>query len=165
VTGALHQPGLLTPGSTLHANVRLRPAGLSDAEAISRLTTELGYPSTVDEIVQRLDVLLRADTRFIVVAEQDSAVVGWVAAERRLLLESGERVEIVGLIVGAEARRSGIGAALVQAAEDWAVEQKLQVISVRSSIARVESHPFYERLGYIRSKTQHAYMKRLGTGT
>ena len=79
------------------------------------------------------------------------------------MLESGERVEIVGLIVGAESRRSGIGAALVHAAEDWAVEQQLQVISVRSSIARIESHPFYERLGYIRSKTQHAYLKRLGT--
>ena len=97
------------------------------------------------------------------VAEQDSGVVGWVAAERRLLLESGERVEIVGLIVGAAARRSGIGAALVRAAEDWAVGQQLHLMSVRSSVARIESHPFYERLGYIRSKTQHAYLKRLNT--
>jgi predicted N-acetyltransferase YhbS len=147
----------------LDASFRLRPATLSDAAAISRLTTELGYPSTVDEITQRLDVLLGADTRFLLVAEQASGVVGWIAAERRLLLESGERAEIVGLIVGAVARRSGIGGALVQAAEGWAVERGLRVISVRSSIARIESHPFYERLGYIRSKTQHAYLKRLDT--
>jgi GNAT superfamily N-acetyltransferase len=108
-------------------------------------------------------VLLRAGTHFIAVAEQSSAIVGWVAAERRMLLESGERAEIVGLIVGAAARRSGIGGALVQAAEDWATERQLHVISVRSNVARIESHPFYERLGYIRSKTQHAYSKRLGT--
>lgn len=97
------------------------------------------------------------------VAEQSSGIVGWVAAERRLLLESGERAEIVGLIVGAGSRRNGIGRALVQAAEEWAVERRLDLIAVRSSVTRVESHPFYERLGYIRSKTQHAYLKRLGT--
>lgn len=155
--------GRLSPDPTLRAPFRIRPATLKDASSIARLTTELGYPSTADEIAQRLDVLLRAETRFIVVAEQSSGIVGWIAAERRLLLESGERAEIVGLIVAAEARRHGIGGALVQAAEDWAAGQRLNVMAVRSSIARVESHPFYERLGYIRSKTQHAYLKRLGT--
>jgi hypothetical protein len=29
-------------------------------------------------------------------------------------------------------------------------------------VTREESHPFYERLGYTRVKTQHAYRKRLG---
>jgi hypothetical protein len=32
-------------------------------------------------------------------------------------------------------------------------------------VLRVESHPFYERLGYARSKTQHAYLKRLYPGS
>jgi GNAT superfamily N-acetyltransferase len=90
-----------------------------------------------------------------------SSPIGWVAAERRLLLESGERAEIVGLIVTADARRSGTGLALVKAAEEWAAEQGMQTISVRSNVARLESHPFYERLGYVRTKTQHAYAKQL----
>jgi hypothetical protein len=34
-------------------------------------------------------------------------------------------------------------------------------MAVRSNVARAESHPFYERLGYVRTKTQHAYRKRL----
>jgi GNAT superfamily N-acetyltransferase len=146
-----------------HTTFHVRRAVDGDAEAISRLTTELGYPSTVDETARRLGVLLRADSHFIAVAEQSSGIVGWVAAERRVLLESGDRAEIVGLIVGAEGRRGGIGSALVQAAEDWATERQLHVISVRSNVTRIESHPFYERLGYIRSKTQHAYSKQLGT--
>ena len=78
-----------------------------------------------------------------------------------MLLESGERAEIVGLIVTSSARRSGTGLALVKAAEKWAVEQGMPSISVRSNVARVESHPFYERLGYVRTKTQHAYAKQL----
>jgi hypothetical protein len=35
-------------------------------------------------------------------------------------------------------------------------------MAVRSNVTRTESHPFYERLGYARVKTQHAYRKRLG---
>jgi predicted N-acetyltransferase YhbS len=35
-------------------------------------------------------------------------------------------------------------------------------MTVRSNVVRSGSHPFYERLGYARSKTQHAYRKALG---
>lgn len=142
-------------------NLIIRPAVASDAPEIARLTTELGYPSSADEIASRLAGLLGSDSCFIAVAEASSTLVGWVAAERRLLLESGERAELVGLVVDRAARRTGIGRALVAAAEQWAAARRLQVISVRSNVARAESHPFYERLGYHRIKTQHAYAKQL----
>ncbi len=61
----------------------------------------------------------------------------------------------------ASARRMGIGKALVSAAEQWTARQGLTSIRVRSNISRAESHPFYERLGFIRKKTQHAYAKPL----
>ena len=35
------------------------------------------------------------------------------------------------------------------------------LMTVRSNVVRHESHPFYERVGYERTKTQHAYRKRL----
>jgi predicted N-acetyltransferase YhbS len=143
------------------AHIQIRPATPGDAGDIARLTTLLGYPSTTDDITSRLDVLLQSASYFIAIAEQSSHVVGWVAAERRVLLESGERAEIVGLVVEMEARRTGVGRALVQAAEVWASTQHLDLISVRSNVARVESHPFYENLGYERRKTQHAYVKKL----
>lgn len=139
----------------------IRPATIADAADIARLSNELGYPATSEQIATRLAGLLGSAAHFIVVAELPPSVVGWIAAERRLLLESGERVEVVGLIVASTAKRAGIGSALVRAAEEWAVAQNLKVISVRSNVARAESHPFYERLGYIRTKTQHAYAKQL----
>lgn len=144
--------------------VRIRPAVPSDAAEIARLATELGYPSSVEEISSRLARLLLSPAHFVAVAEADAmSLAGWVVTERRLLLESTERAEIVGLVVSANARRTGIGRTLVDAAESWASAQRLSVISVRSNIARVASHPFYESLGYGRSKTQHAYTKRLRT--
>jgi predicted N-acetyltransferase YhbS len=139
----------------------IRPARLEDAAAIATLSTELGYPSSEGEMKRRMEKLLQSAAYFLVVAEQESRVIGWVAAERRLLLESGERADIVGLIVTENARRSGIGLALVNAAEAWAIQQGLRTMAVRSSVARIESHPFYERLGYVRAKTQHAYLKQL----
>lgn len=142
----------------------IRPALTADAGAIARLTTELGYATSTDEIRIRLATLLPRDTQFIAVAENASGVVGWVAAEERMLLESGPRVELVGLIVAASARRTGIGAELVREAESWARERGHESIFVRSNVVRVEAHPFYERLGYTRKKTQHAYVKLLASG-
>lgn len=139
----------------------IRPATIADAPDIARLANQLGYPASDQQIATRLTGLLGSAAHFIAVAAMPAALVGWVAAERRLLLESGERVELVGLVVASTARRAGIGRALVKSAEAWAVAQKLGVISVRSNVARAESHPFYERLGYTRTKTQHAYSKQL----
>ena len=54
-----------------------------------------------------------------------------------------------------------MGRLLVTAVEQWAWERGLDQMAVRSNVTRSESHPFYERLGYVRAKTQHAYRKRL----
>ena len=144
-----------------NAGPSIRAAERSDAGAIARLSTELGYPNSEEEIRARIARLLQSDAYFLVVAEQGSEVIGWIAAERRLLLESGERAEIVGLIVTENARRVGTGQSLVSAAEQWARQHGLDSMAVRSNVARAESHPFYERLGYVRAKTQHAYLKSL----
>jgi GNAT superfamily N-acetyltransferase len=144
------------------ASPRLRNARLDDAAQIARLADELGYPATTQDIAARLTALLPQSHHHVVVAQGDDGLLGWIAVERRLTLESGERIEIVGLVVSSVARRSGIGQALVADAERWALAQGFDSIVVRSNVARAESHPFYERLGYVRRKTQHLYSKPLG---
>jgi GNAT superfamily N-acetyltransferase len=62
-------------------------------------------------------------------------------------------------------RGRGVGRRLVTAVEQWAMTRGLEQMAVRSNIRRAESHPFYERLGYLRTKTQHAYRKRLATAS
>ena len=142
--------------------MKIRCAQAADASEIARLSGELGYPNSPGDIAARLSVLLADADHFIAVAVGDEPrLCGWVAAERRLLLEYGERVELVGLVVGADARRTRLGSALVAQAEDWARSRGAGTIVVRSNTARVESHPFYEALGYVRTKTQHAYSKSL----
>lgn len=141
---------------------QIRAARLDDAAEIARLTTELGYPATTAEISSRLAALLPLPDRFIAVAAAGHArLLGWIAAEPRLLLHYDPRAEIIGLVVGLEARRCGVGRALVSAAEAWAAHRGLPGMVVHSNAARSDSHPFYEGIGFRRNKTQHYYIKEL----
>jgi len=140
----------------------IRNATPADAAEISRLSTQLGYPASVDTFAARLLKLLDSPRHAVLVAIGDGdRLGGYVATEQRMSLELGERVEIVALVVDADARRAGVGKALVAAAEQWAVDNGTPHVFLRSNILRPESHPFYESLGYERTKTQHAYRKPL----
>ena len=144
----------------------LRRARLEDAAEIARLMTELGYPIEAAEILPRLQALLvHPDHLFTVAAGPKDHLSGVIMAEHRALLLFGSQVDIMGLSVGADARRMGVGRALVKAVEDWARQFGSHKIVVRSNVLRPESHPFYEKIGYERKKTQHLYARSLGKGT
>ncbi|MGN2252114.1 GNAT family N-acetyltransferase [Frateuria sp. GZRe12] len=138
-----------------------RAARTSDAAEMARLAGELGYPVGPDNMAERLDALLGNPRQCVRVIDDEGRLAGWIAAERRLSLEVGERVEITGLVVDGMARRGGVGRALVGAAEAWAAEQGIDMVVVRSNVQRQASHPFYEHLGFARQKSQHVYGKRL----
>ena len=150
----------MTP-SLVASRVRIRAPRTADAEQLGFLNRQLGYATETEELVARIDRLSELDGHFVAVAEVDGKVVGWVQAEHRFSMEAGDKAELVGLIVGAAARRSGVGGLLVEAAEDWAADRGLRSIVVRSNVMRPESHSFYKQIGYTQSKTQHVYAKSL----
>jgi GNAT superfamily N-acetyltransferase len=138
-------------------------ARLTDARAISELSRDLGYPGTVKAVRERLRFLLsREDQRVVVAVRPNGAVCGWLQAHRSVSLETGLRVEIVGLIVSETMRRKGVGRGLVAQAETWASEISAKTVIVRSNQKRMESHAFYPSLGYVSTKTQVVYRKRVG---
>jgi GNAT superfamily N-acetyltransferase len=121
----------------------------------------LGYPNSKAAIADRMKRLRQRAGELVLVADQLPPVMGWVHAAEQELLDSGRRCEILGLVVAPEVRGRGVGRQLVAAVEEWAVQRGLGLLAVRSNIVRTESHPFYERLGFVRLKTQHAYRKQL----
>lgn len=134
---------------------------MSDAAEIARLSAELGYPLSVDEMRRRLGRLLEDRRHCIAVAHDGGErLLGWMHVEHRTSLEGGDRAELMGLVVDREIRRRGAGRALVDAAEHWTKSKGLDALTIRSNVTRELSHPFYEALGYEREKTQHVYRKR-----
>ena len=141
--------------------MKIRKALLDDATAIASLTTELGYLADVPAISDRLSRLSDRGDDVVLVAEEDGVIAGWVQAHTSVVLESGFRMEIVGLIVSDRFKRRGVGKALVDAVESWGRECGAFVFTVRSNVQRVESHVFYPALGYEKTKTQAVYRKRI----
>ena len=140
---------------------KIRAAKPADAEAIAHLSRELGYPSELKAVRERLRRILGRDDQRVVVAElPKGGVCGWLQAHSCVSIESGLRVEIVGLIVSEGMRRRGVGRGLVAQAETWAAEISAETVVVRSNTKRVESKAFYPSLGFLPSKTQVVFRKR-----
>jgi GNAT superfamily N-acetyltransferase len=141
----------------------IRTANVTDAGQLAALSETLGYPVEPEVIRGRLERLLPKSDHVVFVAEPSpKLVVGWIHAAEHDILEVGCFCEILGLVVAADRRGEGIGRRLVEQVEHWAAERGLEQVSVRSNVTRLESHPFYERSGYVRVKTQHAYRKSIG---
>jgi ribosomal protein S18 acetylase RimI-like enzyme len=142
--------------------VAIRQMHAQDAAAVARLTTQLGYPATEDEIRRRYNLIKdRWDGRVFVAQHAGNLIVGWIHVQATYLLECDPRAEIWGLVVADTARGSGVGRRLVEAAEEWAVMRGLGVMALRSNNLRTEAQGFYEHLGYHVTKTQNAFRKNL----
>jgi GNAT superfamily N-acetyltransferase len=140
----------------------VRKAQLADASHMAELSGTLGYPVSADAMAARLTRVLRLETHCVFVAERNGEVVGWTHGVEQEMLELDRRCEIWGLVVAESERARGVGRRLIEEIEKWARDRGLTDMSVRSNVIRPESHPFYERIGYTRYKTQHAYRKHLG---
>jgi GNAT superfamily N-acetyltransferase len=131
---------------------------------MAALSSQLGYPVPTSVMAERLtQVLERADEVVLVGCGLSGVVIGWIYGAEQRFLEVNLRCELLGLVVDGGHPRQGIGHQLVAAAEQWAERRGVVEISVRSNVVRAEPHPFYERLGYQRTKTQHVYRKGLST--
>lgn len=138
----------------------IRAASQADAAQISQLTSELGYQADEAALRARIGRLATYPDHRVFVAEVGSAeIAGWLHAHASEALESGFRVEILGLVVGNRFRRRGVGRELVRAAEAWANELACDTLVVRTNVTRAESHEFYAALGFSWTKTQAVYRK------
>ena len=76
-------------------SVAIRPMRPEDAGRVAELTTELGYPSTEDEIRRRYGLIInRPDASLFVAHDARNVVVGWVHVQATHLLECDARAEI-----------------------------------------------------------------------
>ena len=145
----------------LNILITIREITPDDGPAAAGLACELGYPATPAVLKERIEFLQRHPDHVVFVACDAGSVVGWVDVCIAHHLASDPRAEIGGLVVSAAVRSRGIGARLVAQAEQWAKEQGLTGMLVRSRSTREAAHRFYLREGYSVNKTSTVFIKEL----
>jgi GNAT superfamily N-acetyltransferase len=129
--------------------ISIRRAEIGDAGPLAELMTELGYPTTEDEMADRLRSILPHGDYLVAVAVQEGLVVGAVGAFVGLYLEmNGRYGRVVALSVAKGHRGRGIGARLLAHAESWLRAREVAACIVNSSTHRIDAHRFYEHNGY-----------------
>lgn len=139
------------------APLHCRPATPSDAEAIARLVTELGYPTTAGEMPERLQRLAthhglgggHGGARGIVLlAQRGERIVGLASAHVLSVLNRPRDVAwLTALVVEEGARGAGVGRALVEAIEAFAREAGCERLSVTTHEGWSGARAFYPRVG------------------
>jgi GNAT superfamily N-acetyltransferase len=128
--------------------VTIRSATRDDAPSISSLLEELDFPAPADVVARRLD-LLHALRELVLVAERGGDVVGLVTVHVTPVLHRPTPVgRVTALVVARSARRSGVGRALLAAAEQAVASRGCALIEVTSHRRLVDAHAFYVALGW-----------------
>ena len=136
---------------------------VEDSEAIAHLASQLGYPSSPDEVADRVGRLVAVPEREALLAAvaADDVPVGWAHVEIRDTLVAPRQAQLMGLVVGNGERGQGIGRQLLLAAEAWAASRGCEVLIVATRVTRGDAHRFYRREGYALNKTSHLFNKAL----
>jgi len=129
-----------------------------DALAVAALCDQLGYPSTADQVAERVRRIGLDSPDIVLVATLPSGeIAGWIHAGVVLRVMAEPFAEVCGLVVDEPQRGRGIGRALLDAAKRWAREKGCAVMRIRSNVIRQQTHRVYAELGYELSKTQHVF--------
>ena len=113
------------------------------------LATQLGYASDKAQVTARLTHLQGHPDIRALVAESEGKVLGFIG----LMVfpafhRDGLHGYVTALVVDERERGSGIGAALLKAAEAWFAERGVKRVNLTTALHREDAHGFYEKRGY-----------------
>jgi ribosomal protein S18 acetylase RimI-like enzyme len=124
---------------------------------MAELLGQLGYPSSPDQAVERIERIGADPSTWLVVAEVDGELAGFGALHVQNLVERDEPgCQVAALVVGKRYRRRGIGELLMQALEDEARARGGKTMVLNTAHRRADAHAFYEALGYEHTGRRYA---------
>lgn len=147
--------------------MRVRAARRDDFEAVTRLLELLGRPLVPDAAEDDCRAVYEeqiTDPRtHHIVAEDSSGIVAFASLHfRSRLNHPTEEGWIPDLIVGEDARRKGVGRALLEEAERRARERGCHRLQLESGYRRAEAHHMYRQF-QMRDDGKY-FVKALGPG-
>lgn len=133
------------------SNLTVRHAKVVDAAEIAACLSALGYGTTSGLVTERLVSFADSSTNAVFVASANdlASLLGVVSVHLLPLFHAtGLLGRITSLAVNPSARGTGVGRALVSAAEQWAWSEGAQRMEVTSGDHRPAAHAFYQAVGY-----------------
>lgn len=131
------------------AGFQLRALTPADADAAARLLGQLGYPASTPAVETRIRRAAAAQVESVAAEASDGRLIGLGSMHRiQLLTEDGPLALLTSLVVDEQARRSGVGRALVERLCARARELGCARITLTTHVRRSDAHAFYERLGF-----------------
>ncbi len=141
-------------GAQRHGH-EVRQTHVDDSGALVPLFEALNYPADGATIQRRLS-RLHADASYESwVATRDDAVIGFAAGHLvHPIDEDNPAAQLIALVTAPQHEGTGVGSALVEHFETWALAVGARRLLVTSGSHRVETHAFYLRRGYTRTGTR-----------
>ena len=146
----------------------IRETEAQDAQALSALSAQLGYPAEPADIALRLEKLRRNPERHVFVAETvvsspnaERIVAGFISFEPYETIYCAAGINITGFAGDEKLRRKGIGRALMHAVEQYAAENGFSFIRAESNAARKDAHEAYRKLDFDSEKAQIRFLKKI----
>ena len=134
----------------------IRTIQQTDFTDLVELMSELGYPTTLEELTKRLDLLQKHVDYEALVVVKNNQVIGFAGVCKALAFEfTGLYVRITAFVVSSKQRKQGIGTKLLKACEEWAIQQGAVAITLNSGNReeRQAAHTFYKSNGYVGKST------------
>jgi GNAT superfamily N-acetyltransferase len=148
--------------------VQIREARPDDWPGVATLLAQLGRPDVRgtnqhDEARQVYEAYLRRPDVAALVAEDGGRIAGFLDMEFRDRLNfTSPQAWIPDLVVDEDTRGAGIGAALIERAEELARDRGCWSMALESATWRERAHAFYVRQGW--QETGKAFSKLLAEG-
>jgi len=145
--------------------VSIRRMTEADLAAVRALLVQLGYEIDIGEVERRYRMVTEAEDHAAVVGEQDGRIAAFLHVYGRPAFEKPPEAVVQALVVDQPFRGTGIGQAMMRAAEAWALARGFTSMALSSGVSRLQAHAFYDALGYRQEATSYLLRKRLEADT
>lgn len=140
----------------------IRRCVLSDSDSLYTLNSnEMGYFYPAEQTTNQLSTILNDSTNAVFVAVNGGEVIGYIHGAVYNVLYADPMVNVLGIAVCEQYRRMGVGRALLEALENWALENGISSMRLTSGAERTSAHEFYKKCGYVLNKTQLNFKKNI----
>jgi len=139
----------------------IREMTANDATAVNTLSKQLGYPLSIGQTLQNINMVLQSKDHTAFVAEYENEIVGWIGAAQAIMIEVMPHCEINGLVIDENHRGMGIGKLLIDNVKQWAKEKGNNKIGLHCNVKRTEAHLFYQHLGFTELKLQKNFVMNI----